>query len=91
MAFNLLPELPRALTCRPLRRDWDIKTTGTSDRRFNTGREGRCLHRRSKPAVIHVFPCMRADNHGDEYYYGLLSLHVPYRQESSLVCSFPHD
>ncbi|KAF5827585.1 P-loop containing nucleoside triphosphate hydrolase protein [Dunaliella salina] len=41
---------------------------------------------RSKPAIVRIYPRMNPESHGSEYYYSMLVLHVPWRDEAA---SFP--
>lgn len=40
---------------------------------------------RDKEAVLSVHPRMNQETHGDEYFYGLLLQHLPWRDESQLL------
>jgi hypothetical protein len=40
---------------------------------------------RTRDAVIRVHPRMKEESHGDDYFYGLLLQHVPFRDEAELV------
>ena len=42
-----------------------------------------------KEAVLSVYTRMNPEQHGDEYYYGLLLQHLPWRDESHLF--HPYD
>ena len=53
---------------------------------FTIGRATKYVTPRSKPAVVRVYPRMSPEAHGGEYFYGMLLLHVPWRDEQQ---SFP--
>ena len=48
---------------------------------INIQSAARHVHARSTPAVVRVYPRMSFEAHGDEYYYAMLQLHVPWRNE----------
>lgn len=47
-------------------------------------RAQRWVRQRTKPAVLKLYPRMTQESHGDEYFYSLLLLHIPWRHD-------PHD
>jgi hypothetical protein len=48
----------------------------------------RYVFSRKKAAILRVFPDLTEATHGDEYYYSSLQLHLPWRNEESLLDSF---
>ena len=51
----------------------------------------RWVRPRTKPAVLKLYPRMTHESHGDEYFYSLLLLHIPWRQEADLLTKPGHD
>lgn len=48
---------------------------------FVVGGTTKHVSARSRPAVVRVYPRMTPEAHGAEYFYGMLLLHVPWRDE----------
>lgn len=45
------------------------------------------FHQRGRPAIPRIAPRMTPESHGDEYYFSLLQLHLPWRVESCILGS----
>jgi hypothetical protein len=49
--------------------------------RLGAQEPSRWLVARAKPAIARIYPRMSVESHGDEYFYSMLQLHVPWRNE----------